>query len=157
MFCIYQQILVLGQRYGSCVPFCDLRSQDGPVVSYDGLDTRLVMHKQQHWLQYGRMAGGRAGRCAGAAQVPVTHGTARPSSACLQLQGSKLQQNRQPPPSRPCPLPVPAKLPFRPRPHTPQPTAWFLCLGTATTPQSSAWGHRTGAYRQVTCKAVTDE
>ena len=44
MFCIYLQVLVPGQRHGSCVPFGDLRSKDGPVVSYDGLDTRLVMH-----------------------------------------------------------------------------------------------------------------
>ena len=44
MFCIYLQVLVLGQRHGSCVPFGDLRSKDGPMVSYDGLDARLVMH-----------------------------------------------------------------------------------------------------------------
>jgi len=44
MFCIYLQVLVPGQRHGSCVPFGDLRSKDGPVVSYDGLDVRLVMH-----------------------------------------------------------------------------------------------------------------
>lgn len=44
MFCIYLQVLVPGQRHGSCVPFGDLRSKDGPVVSYDGLDARLVMH-----------------------------------------------------------------------------------------------------------------
>ena len=44
MFYIYLQVLVLGQRHGSCVPFGDLRSKDGPVVSYDSLDARLVMH-----------------------------------------------------------------------------------------------------------------
>ena len=44
MFCIYLQVLVLGQRHGSYVPFGDLRSKDGTVVSYDGLDARLVMH-----------------------------------------------------------------------------------------------------------------
>lgn len=44
MFCIYLQVLVPGQPHGSCVPFGDLRSKDGPVVSYDGLDARLVMH-----------------------------------------------------------------------------------------------------------------
>ena len=44
MFCIYLQVLVPGQRHGSCVPFGDLRSKDGPVVSYDGLDARLIMH-----------------------------------------------------------------------------------------------------------------
>ena len=44
MFCIYLQVLVLGQRHGSCVPFGDLRSKDGPMVSYDGLDARLIMH-----------------------------------------------------------------------------------------------------------------
>ena len=44
MLCIYLQVLVLGQRYGSCVPFGDLCSKDGPVVSYDGLDTCLAMH-----------------------------------------------------------------------------------------------------------------
>ena len=44
MFCIYLQVLVLGQRHGSCVPFGDLCSKDGPMVSYDGLDTCLVMH-----------------------------------------------------------------------------------------------------------------
>ena len=43
MFCIYLQVLVPGQRHDSCVPFGDLRSKDGPVVSYDGLDARLVM------------------------------------------------------------------------------------------------------------------
>ena len=44
MFYIYLHVLVLGQRHASCVPFGDLRSKDGPVVSYDGLDARLVMH-----------------------------------------------------------------------------------------------------------------
>ena len=44
MFCIYLQVLVPGQRHGSCVPFGDLHSKDGPMVSYDGLDTRLIMH-----------------------------------------------------------------------------------------------------------------
>ena len=44
MFCIYLQVLVPGQRHAPCVPFGDLRSKDGPVVSYDGLDARLVMH-----------------------------------------------------------------------------------------------------------------
>ena len=44
MFCIYLQVLVPGQRHGSCVPFGDLRSKDGSVVSYDGMDTHLVMH-----------------------------------------------------------------------------------------------------------------
>ena len=44
MFCIYLQVLVPSQRHGSCVPFGDLRSKDGPMVSYDGLDARLVMH-----------------------------------------------------------------------------------------------------------------
>ena len=44
MFCIYLQVLVPGQRHGSCVPFGDLRFKDGPVVSYNDLDARLVMH-----------------------------------------------------------------------------------------------------------------
>ena len=44
MFYIYLQVLVPGQRHGSCIPFGDLHSKDGPVVSYDGLDARLVMH-----------------------------------------------------------------------------------------------------------------
>ena len=44
MFYIYLQILVLGQRHAPCVPFGDLRSMDGPVVSYDGLDACLIMH-----------------------------------------------------------------------------------------------------------------
>ena len=44
MFYIYLQVLVPGQRHGSCVPFGNLRSKDGPVVSYNGLDVRLVMH-----------------------------------------------------------------------------------------------------------------
>ena len=44
MFCIYLQVLVLGQHHGSCIPFADLHSKDGPVVSYNGLDARLVMH-----------------------------------------------------------------------------------------------------------------
>ena len=44
MFCIYLQVLVPGQRHAPCVPFGDLRSKDGPVVSYDGLHARLVMH-----------------------------------------------------------------------------------------------------------------
>ena len=44
MFCIYLQVLVPSQRHGSYVPFGDLCSKDGPMVSYDGLDARLVMH-----------------------------------------------------------------------------------------------------------------
>ena len=44
MFYIYLQVLVLGQRHAPCVPFGDLHFKDGPVVSYDGLDARLVMH-----------------------------------------------------------------------------------------------------------------
>ena len=44
MFCIYLQVLVPGQRHGSCVPFGDLRFKDGPVVSYNDLDACLVMH-----------------------------------------------------------------------------------------------------------------
>ena len=44
MFCIYLQVLVPDQRHGSCIPFGDLRSKDSPMVSYDGLDARLVMH-----------------------------------------------------------------------------------------------------------------
>ena len=43
MFYIYLQVLVSGQRHGSCVPFGDLRSKDGLMVSYDDLDVRLVM------------------------------------------------------------------------------------------------------------------
>ena len=44
MFCIYLQVLVPGQCHGSCIPFGDLCSKDGPMVSYNGLDARLVMH-----------------------------------------------------------------------------------------------------------------
>ena len=50
MFCIYLQVLVPGQRHGSCVPFGDLRSKDGPVVSYDGLDAHLVMHVHEEFF-----------------------------------------------------------------------------------------------------------
>ena len=44
MFCIYLQVMVLGQHHAPCIPFGDLHSKDDPVVSYDGLDARLVMH-----------------------------------------------------------------------------------------------------------------
>ena len=44
LFYIYLQVLVPGQRHGSCILFGDLLSKDGPVVSYDGLDARLVVH-----------------------------------------------------------------------------------------------------------------
>ena len=44
MFYIYLHVLVLGQRHAPCVPFGDLCFKDGPMVSYDSLDARLVMH-----------------------------------------------------------------------------------------------------------------
>jgi hypothetical protein len=44
MFCIYPQVWVLGQHHDSCVLFRDLLSKDDPMVSYDGLDVRLVVH-----------------------------------------------------------------------------------------------------------------
>lgn len=44
MFCIYLHVLLLSQRHSSCFRFGDLLSKDGGVVSYNGLDTRLVVH-----------------------------------------------------------------------------------------------------------------
>jgi hypothetical protein len=44
MFCTYLNVLFPGQRHVSCLDFGDLRSKDRPVVSYDGLDGRLIMH-----------------------------------------------------------------------------------------------------------------
>ena len=44
LFYIYLQVLVPGQRHGSCILFGNLLSKDGPVVSYDGLDACLVVH-----------------------------------------------------------------------------------------------------------------
>jgi hypothetical protein len=44
MFFIYLNVLVLGQRHLSCVSLGELLSKDRPVVSYDGLEARLVMH-----------------------------------------------------------------------------------------------------------------
>jgi hypothetical protein len=44
MFYIYLQVLLLGHHDASCVSFGDLPSKEGRVISYDGLDARLVMH-----------------------------------------------------------------------------------------------------------------
>ena len=44
MFFIYLKVLVLGQCHLSCFFFADLLSKFWPVVGYDGLDARLVMH-----------------------------------------------------------------------------------------------------------------
>ena len=44
MFFIYLKVLVPGQRHLSCFFFADLLSKFRPVVGYDGLDARLVMH-----------------------------------------------------------------------------------------------------------------
>lgn len=44
MFCIYLQVLVPSQLHGSCVLFGDLLSKDAPMVFYDGLDARLIVH-----------------------------------------------------------------------------------------------------------------
>jgi hypothetical protein len=44
MFFVYLNVLVLGQCHVSCIFLADLLSKDRPVVSYDALDSRLVMH-----------------------------------------------------------------------------------------------------------------
>jgi hypothetical protein len=43
MFCIYLQVLVPSQRYGSRVFLAHLYKDKG-VGSYDGMDVRLVVH-----------------------------------------------------------------------------------------------------------------
>ena len=53
MFCIYLQVLVPGKHHAPCVPFGDLHFKDGPVVSYDGLDARLVMHVHEFFAAFG--------------------------------------------------------------------------------------------------------
>ena len=44
MFFIYLKVLVSGQRHLSCFFFVDLLSKFRPIVGYDGLDARLMMH-----------------------------------------------------------------------------------------------------------------
>jgi hypothetical protein len=50
MFYIYQQVLFLSQRHGSCILFADLFSKDGGMESYDGLVARLVVHVHDELL-----------------------------------------------------------------------------------------------------------
>jgi hypothetical protein len=51
MFCIYVQVWVLSQRHGSSIIFAHLLFKHGGVESYDGLDTRLVVHVHDELLK----------------------------------------------------------------------------------------------------------
>jgi len=100
------------------------------VLLFPGSGAVDWLHRTGVWLA----PGGRAG-AAQEAQVAVTHGTARPSSHRLHASNSNKTANR--PRLGHALSQCPAKLPFRSRPHTPQPTAWFpsaSAVGTATAP-----------------------